>query len=378
MKKKNLLIGLCAICALGGLTSLVSCGGGSSEEPPIIDGGGDGGDKEEEKSIIKSLTAKKEVNEIKIGEVHSADEFYTLLPVKGTLTAKQKKVSIEWDNKEALAISGKSIKALAPGESNVTVTSEVDKTKTCTFKIIVKGVFFNRETSGVISEADDFSKELIEDGATVTTSSSTSLNIFANVEDSTTLYTETKIKYNSTDESEHFPKFGIVFSTFSNPVADEDVANNEVYVFLNAERGNDNAKTEFNQFGVCEVYNSGGWAWNPGITNAQARHCDAAHVSEKTFTVGSEFKLAAARIGSEFHVWLDDTYVFSFNTLDRLFKTSDGKDTLGGVGFFEFNSNITFSGYSVSNKEEEVKAKVNTIETKKFIGQEGMPNWAED
>ncbi len=318
--------------------------------------------------VIKSLTAKNEVVNAKIGETLNVTQLYNLVGYK-SLSAAQKVCTYASDNEKVVKFNSKTLRAVGVGEANITVTSKVDTTKTCSFKVVVKDIYFNRETSGVNSD-DDFDNELIEDGGEVRTKSLMSGDYFVNGIDSTKFMMETEIVIHSVASNEKYPKFGIVVDTMSN--AGEGVSN-RLYYFLDAAIGNSN-NTSWSNFGVCEVFNGSGWAWNAGIGNEVARHQDALYtLPEGNITYETVFKMKLVRNGLAFHLWANDVYAGSVEVLSYLFSDAQGNPATSQVGLFQFQSDATFKNYSATQDEAAVDAAIASIENVTFL-----TNWADD
>ncbi len=376
MKKRNLcLLGLSALL-LGGTLGLASCGNTTKDDTPTVDPnpGDDTGNVEE--SVIKSLTAKESAVNMKLGDTIAYSQFYDLVGTK-TLTTKQKRVTVTSSNPEVVEVAGTTLRALTLGKATIEVVSQTDTTKKCSFEITVTDVYFDRTISSSLSNDDDFTKELKEDGGTVRTGSSSTLDLFVKSEPTSKAYIEGKIQWKGTSVNESFPKMGIVFSTLSNPVVEESMTDNRIVFFFNPE--NCHANTSFDAMGVCEVQNSGNWAWNSGVTNDMARHMDKAYTLESPIGIDGSFKIAVARDKLDFHVWINDTYAYSLTSLHDLFS-ADAGDTpaLTYFGFFEFNSDIVVSEYDYTITESEVDAKIASITSMKKIGEVEGFDWAAD
>ena len=362
----------CILC-LAGCTSLNDLigGGDNTAETPVEgeenQGSENQGNKEEEEeeaqSVIKSLVAKSETVVARVDENKSLPSFYTLTGFK-SLSAAQKKCTYTSSDTSVVKITNTMFKALKPGTAVITVTSNVDKTKTCSFTVVVKDVFFDRSLSKVSAD-DNVDQELIEDGAVLTTADNIQGEYIIKGVQATKLYVSVDIVFTSASASELYPKCGIVFSTTSNTTPSD----NKVYFFLNSEIGN-SGNSSWTDFGVCEVQNGGNWAWNPGVTDANARHKNAMYQSPELVTYGTKFNLAVARDGFDFHVWVNGVYAGSMTTLMDLFGTADDTGlvpALSHAGFFQFNSVVTFSNYSISDDAAEVDAKIASIAEKTYV-----------
>lgn len=386
MKAKKLFILSTAVLLLAGAFSLSSCKKSTTDgETPVTPVNPDKPDdgSEQTESKIKSLTAKSEVVEMKEDESVSAANLYELKGNK--LTAKDKKVTITSEDETVVAVEGTSLTALKVGESKITVVSKVDETKSCSFKVVVTASFFDRKISSVVSSDDDFEHETDEENPYIRTSGSMTMDLYVKSADVAKAYIETKVEWHSTSASEDYPKMGIVFSTESNKVVEDQMTQNKVVYFFNPERAHENGDAAtFTRFGVCEIQNGGNWAWNAGVTNEQARHCDGAYsLAEGVGQNNGSFTMGMIRDGLEFHCFVNGNYVFSFEALHDLFSTSveTSGDALSRFGFFEFNSDVTFSNYSFTVDPTEVDQKIATITTKNSIGDPSSSaaiKWAQD
>ena len=329
--------------------------------------GNNGNNTNDGGSLTITLTATEPSTTVKIGESILLTNFYE---IKGssTLSAAQRACTYESSNPEVVKINNKRAEAVAPGTVTITVTSNVDSSKTCTFQIVVAKTFIDRDLSMIPTE-DDFSKEW--DDATGTGSFRTSSGItnFYYLSDvySTQWYVETDITIHNVNWDDRWPKIGIVAQTKNSQGVETMVA-----FFLNASiglndyydesgnlvHGDDNLN--WNEFGVSEVAQGGHWAWEAGITNSLARHHDYCWNSgESTITYDTTFKLGVARDGDNFHVYINGAYAGSFqlsSELDILYE--DGKALESHVGFYHFSCDATFSNYSATTDATAVAGKV--------------------
>ncbi len=321
----------------------------------------------EPSSPIASLTAKEKSTTLKIGEDLLLTNFYE---IKGNsaLSAAQKACTYESSNPEIVKINGKRAEALASGAVTITVTSNVDNTKTCSFEVVVGKVFIDREMSMIPSE-DDFTNEWDEATGTGSFRTSSGITNFYYIADiySTKWYVETEITVHSVNWDDRWPKIGIVAQNENSQGIETMVA-----FYLNASiglgdyydenghvvRAEDN--NNWNEFGVCEVAQGGHWAWEDGITDSLARHHDYAwNTGENTITYETKFKLGVARDGANFHVYVNDTYMGSFQLsaeLDVLYE--NGQPVASNVAFYHFSCDATFSNYSATADETEVAKKI--------------------
>lgn len=325
------------------------------------------GCQEEPKEIIASLRATETSTTLKIGESILLTNFYE---IKGTstLSAAQRACTYESSNPEIVKINAKRAEAVAPGTVTITVTSNVDSTKSCSFEVVVSKVFIDRELSMIPSE-DDFTNEWDDAKGTGSFRTSSGITNFYYIADiySAQWYVETEITVHSVNWDDRWPKIGIV-------AQNENAAGVETMVafFLNASiglgdyydengnfvRGEDN--NNWNEFGVSEVAQGGHWAWEAGITNSLARHHDYAwNTGASTITYGTTFKLGVARDGANFHVYVNDNYMGSFqlsSELEVLYE--NGQPVASHVGFYHFSCDATFSNYSATADADAVAKKI--------------------
>ncbi len=323
--------------------------------------------KTEPQSAIQSLTATESSTTVKVGESILLTNFYE---IKGTsaLSAAQRACTYESSNPDVVKINAKRAEAVASGTATITVTSKVDPTKSCSFDVIVSKVFIDREMSMIPSE-DDFTNEW--DDATGTGSFRTSSGItnFYYIADiySTQWYVETEITLHTVNWDDRWPKIGIVAQN-----KNESGVETMVAFFLNASiglhdsydengnfiRGEDN--NHWNEFGVAEVAPGGHWAWEAGITNSLARHHDYAwNTGDSKITFDTKFKLGVARDGANFHVYVNDNYMGSFqlsSELDVLYE--NGQPVASNVAFYHFSCDATFSNYLATQDPAEVTKKI--------------------
>ena len=342
----SLVLLACMLCLV-----VTSCGGGQSDKTT------------EAASPIASLTAKEASTTIKIGESILLTNFYE---IKGTstLSAAQRACTYESSNPDVVKINAKRAEAVAPGTATITVTSNVDTTKSCTFEVVVAKVFIDRDLSMIPTE-DDFSNEWDEAAGTGSFRTSSGITNFYYIADiySTQWYVETDITLNEVKWEDRWPKIGIVAQNKNANGVETMVA-----FFLNASiglndyydengnfvKGEDN--NSWNEFGVCEVAQGGHWAWEQGITNSLARHHDYAwNTGDAMITYGTTFKLGVARDGANFHVYINGNYAGSFQLsadLDILYE--DGAPVASHVGFYNFSCDVTYSNYKATADASEV------------------------
>ena len=326
-----------------------------------------GGENNSSASVIESLTATEKSTTLKLGESLLITNFYE---IKGssTLSAAQRACTYESSNPEVVKINAKRAEAVAPGTATITITSNVDNTKVCSFEVVVARVFIDRELSMIPSE-DNFENEWNEETGTGSFTTSSGITNFYYISDinSTKWYVETDITVNSVNWDDRWPKIGIVAQA-----KNSDGVETMVAFFLNASIGFNDYYDEngnlvhgednnyWNEFGVCEVAQGGHWAWEEGITNSLARHHDYAwSTGDNKITFGDTVKLGVARDGANFHVYINGAYVGSFqlsSDLDILYENGQPMDS--HVGFYQFSSDVTFSNYYATADEAAVSAKV--------------------
>ena len=363
-----------AALTLAILVCLMSFGLASCQTPETPDtnkdpGTTDQGGKEENKdpeSVIASLTATESSTEMKVGDTILLTNFYE---IKGTssLSAAQRACTYESSNPEIVKINAKRAEAVAPGTATITITSNADNTKTCSFEVTVSKVFIDRELSMIPSE-DDFTNEWDSESGTGSFRTSSGITNFYYIADieSTQWYVETDITVHAVNWDDRWPKIGIVASGKNSSGVETMVA-----FFLNASIGLNDSWTDaglvkgqdnlnWNEFGVCEVAQGQHWAWEQGITNSLARHHDYAwNTGTNTITFGTTFKLGVARDGMNFHVYVNGNYMGSFalsSELDILYE--DGQPLASHVGFYQFSSDVTFANYFATQDAAKVAEKI--------------------
>ena len=337
----------------------------TDKEPGTTDQGGKEENKDPE-SVIASLTATESSTEMKVGDTILLTNFYE---IKGSssLSAAQRACTYESSNPEIVKINAKRAEAVAPGTATITITSNADNTKTCSFEVTVSKVFIDRELSMVPSE-DDFTNEWDSESGTGSFRTSSGITNFYYIADieSTQWYVETDITVHTVNWDDRWPKIGIVASGKNSSGVETMVA-----FFLNASiglndtwndaglvKGEDN--NVWNEFGVCEVAQGQHWAWEQGITNSLARHHDYAwNTGTNTITFGTTFKLGVARDGMNFHVYVNGNYMGSFalsSELDILYE--NGQPIASHVGFYQFSSDVTFANYFATQDAAKVAEKI--------------------
>lgn len=328
---------------------------------------GDGGSNGDSGVKIVSLTATETSVSVKIGDSILLNNYYE---IKGesSLSAAQRACTYVSSNPEVVKINNRRAEALSSGTATITITSNVDSTKSCSFDVVVGGVFIDRELTMIPSE-DDFSNEWDDETKTGSFRTSSGITNFYYIADiySTQWYVETDITIHSVNFDDRWPKIGIVAAGENSNGAETMVA-----FFLNASiglndtydgsgnliKGQDN--NNWNEFGVCELAEGNHWAWEAGITNSLARHHDYAwNTGASTITFDTTFKLGVARNGADFHVYVNGNYMGSFqlsSSLDILYE--DGQPLASHVGFYHFSSDATFANYSATSNADEVAAKI--------------------
>ena len=364
MKKTIVALTLAILVCLMSFV-LASCQPPETPEPGITDQGGKEDNKDPE-SVIASLTATETSTEMKVGDTILLTNFYE---IKGTssLSAAQRACTYESSNPEIVKINAKRAEAVAPGTATITITSNADNTKTCSFEVTVSKVFIDRELSAIPSE-DDFTNEWDSESGTGSFRTSSGITNFYYIADieSTQWYVETDITVHAVNWDDRWPKIGIVASGKNSSGVETMVA-----FFLNASIGLNDSWTDeglvkgqdnlnWNEFGVCEVAQGQHWAWEQGITNSLARHHDYAwNTGTNTITFGSTFKLGVARDGMNFHVYVNGNYMGSFalsSELDILYE--DGQPIASHVGFYQFSSDVTFANYFATQDAAKVAEKI--------------------
>ena len=374
MKKVITALALCLL-AFTLCFAAVSCNQGDNGGNGDVTGGEQGGGNNDNTNggntdpaeIIASLTATESSTTMKIGDSILLTNFYEL---KGnsTLSAAQRACTYESSNPDVVKINAKRAEAVAPGTATITITSNVDNTKSCSFEVVVARVFIDRELTMIPSE-DDFTNEWDEATGTGSFRTGSGITNFYYIADvySTQWYVETDITLHQVNFDDRWPKIGIVASGENSQGVETMVA-----FFLNASiglndsydesgnfiKGQDNVN--WNEFGVCEVAQGNHWAWEQGITNSLARHHDYCwNTGDNKITFGTTFKLGVARDGANFHVYINGNYAGSFqlsSDLDILYE--DGAPIASHVGFYQFSSDVTFSGYSATTDAEAVAQKI--------------------
>ena len=322
----------------------------------------DEGDEEETPSSpIKSLVATIEHKELKLGEAISVASFYKLTGYK-TLTSKEKKVTIVSSDPDAVKISGNIMTGMiADRNATITITSQADTSKFCSFTVNVKDIFFNR-TYSEINGDDDLSKELVADGGIVSTDGGTSDMLIFNQEASTSFMVETKIAVNKVSDGELWPKFGFVFKQVDE---DKELTLNYMIIFLDGPMNRvQNGEASWTDFGYCEIANATfGWDTQP----ATAKHKEDVFIKNDAINYNEFFTLKCVVDGRKIHTFLGygegeeakEVYMFSVEGQEYIYGDGSG---LGFIpGFFEFNSVVTYKEYSYSTDAEAIAAQMSGV-----------------
>ena len=358
MKKIKLLPITLLLCTLG----LTACGskesGGGKES-----GGENGGDSTPSGEVtptspIKSLVATVESKELKLGEAVSVASFYKLTGYKA-LTSKEKKVNIVSSDPESVKVVGNIMTGMkADGTSTITITSQADQTKSCSFNVSVKDIYFNRTYSEINGE-DDLSKELIADGGIVQTASGMSDMLIFNQKPSTNFMVEAKISVQSVSDGELWPKFGLVFKQVDE---NEDLTLNFLTIFLDGPMNRvADGVANWTDFGYCEIANgSFGWDSNPSF----ARHKEDVFIKNDAINYNEFFTLKSVVEGRKIHNFLGygegesakEVYMFTIEGYEHIYGEGQGHGFI--PGFFQFNSVVTFKEYSYTTDADAIAAQM--------------------
>ena len=360
MKKLKLLPVTLLLLTLG----LTACGGKEGGSSQQGGGGGGGGNttqsSETSDSPIKSLVATAEHVDLKKGEATSVSSYYKLTGFK-TLSSKEKKVTITSSDTAVVKIVGNIMTGLvADGTATITVTSQADTTKSCSFTVLVKDIFFNR-TFSEINGADDLEKELPADGGIIQTTGGTSDMLIFNQEPATSFMMSTKISVNSVSAGENWPKFGVVMKQ----VEDGDLGANFVVLFLDAPMNRvSEGVANWTDFGYCEVAN-GVWGWDS--QPAMNRHKENVFIKDTGIGYEEFFTLTAVIQGRKINMFLGygegesakEVYMFTLEGYADLFGAGEGRGYVPGL--FNFNSVVTFKDYSYSTDADAIAAKMQGV-----------------
>ena len=351
------------------LLSLGLAGCGNSGDAPASQGGGEGSShvqqpsssEEAPSSPIKSLTATVEHLDVKLGESISITQYYKLVGFKA-LNSKEKKVTIVSSNVEAVKIVGAIMTGLVvDGESTITITSQADATKSCSFTVKVKDIYFNRVYSE-INALDDLEHELPADGGYIQTTGGTSDMLIFNQEASTKFMVSTKLAVNSVTDGELWPKFGLVFKQVD---ADKDLTTNYAIFFLDGPMNRVNeGKANWTDFGYCEIM-GGTFGWDSAP--AYARHKEDVFIKDTPIDYNEFFTMTAVVDGRNLHMFLGygegenakEVYMYTLEGYADLFGEGQGNGFI--PGFFQFNSVVTYKDYSYTTDADAIAAKMNGV-----------------
>ena len=345
------------------LLTLGITGCGSANDGNTQQGGGGGGQTttETSTSVIKSLVATVENLNLKLGEATSVSSYYKLTGNK-TLSSKEKKVKIESSNPDAVKVVGNIMTGQqAGGTSTITITSQADETKSCSFEVLVKDIFFNRQYSE-IGGGDDMEKELPADGGMVQTSGGTTDMLIINQKASTNFMVSTKLAVNSVSEGEPFPKFGLVFKQVDE---NEDLTDDFVLSFLDGPMFlTEGGTANWTDFGYCEIAGGVyGWDSQP----AYNRHKEDVFIKKTPINYNEFFTMSAVVQGRKIHMFLGygegeeakDVYMYTLEAYADVYGAGEGKGFI--PGFFEFNSVVTFKDYSYTTDQEAISARMEGV-----------------
>lgn len=375
MKKKNILAALLTCFLATGFVACTNPTTNTDDSKPDVEQSSSEKEDEtsssaqESNSPIKELVALSESVDLSIGTETAFTSFYKITGFK-SLTAKQKRVTVTSSNPEVVKINTNTLTAVALGNATITVVSQADETKTCSFTINVTDCFFDRSITS-ISSTWDVSNEMAEVNPSIKVDTDLGNGIYIRGSEGIKWFVETEITIHEVASSEAWPKFGIVANT---ETFTTDTNNNKVYFFLNAEMLKENNWVDY---GVCEVSNGSSWAWNAGVGNNVARHSDNIYVSSNPVGYNQAFKLGMLRDGFNLHFYINGEYVISALILDTIFGNyneetqSYSTPANAYAGFFSFNSTVTFSNYKFVNDETAVNEMLAAI-TPTFC------EWAED
>lgn len=371
MKKNFSKVLLSSLMAIG----LVSCGGVSSDSSSVSDNPStadssqpissvpsnqpsDTSSAPVDESPIKSLSAKKENVSIKIDEQALLSNYYELKGFK-SLSAKQKRVVVTSSDTNIVSINSKytNMTAVGIGTATITVVSEIDDTKSCSFVVTVEDCYFDRTLTSVDSSWD-ITNEMAAENPFIRVNTNIDQGLYVRNSDGLKWYIETEITLHKVMAGELWPKIGIVANTTDN-IKEKDNVHNKLYYYFDT---NLNQEGQWVNFGVCEVKNIGNWAWNDGISNNVARCNYVVHNSSAPIGYNQTFKMGMVRDGFNCHLYYDGKYMTSIKVLGHIFgeynaETQAYTDPVNCMaGFFAFNAEVTFSNYKFINDPTEVDA----------------------
>lgn len=359
MKKSKFLPIALLLLSLG----LVACGdtGGNTTDPGQQGGGQQEPGGEQQDSVIKSLTATVTNLELKLGEATSVSSYYKLVGFK-TLSSKEKKVTITSSNPDAVKVVGNIMTGMqVGGTSKITITSQADTTKSCSFDVLVKDIYFNR-TYSEINGSDDLEKELPADGGIVQTTGGTSDMLIFNQEASKSFMATTKIAVNSVSDGELWPKFGMVFKQVDE---NKDLSTSFLIVFLDGPMNRvNNGQANWTDFGYCEIA-GGVFGWDS--SHAYARHKEDAFIKKDAIGYNEFFTLKSVVEGRKIHMFLGygegenakEVYMFTVEGYADLFGAGEGNGFI--PGFFQFNSVVTYKDYTYTTDAAAIAAQMEGV-----------------
>ena len=114
---------------------------------------GDGGSK----GPISAIVAKESNAKMKLGERITVSDYYEIKS-GSALKPSQMLCKVTSSDPSIVKISNRSAEAVGIGTATLTVVSQLDETKSCTFDITVTDVFIDRSLTYIPSE-DDFEDE---------------------------------------------------------------------------------------------------------------------------------------------------------------------------------------------------------------------------
>lgn len=309
-----------------------------------------------EESPIEYLRAEKESVILKVDEQAVLSNYYEIKGFK-TLSTKQKKVTITSSDSNIISINKKftAMTAVSVGTATITVTSDIDTSKTCTFEVVVEEAFFDRKLS-FIDPSWDVTHESDPTNPYIKVNTNMDQGLFIRNSDGLKWYVETEVTVHNVFPGELWPKFGIVASTSNHCV---EFVDNKLYFYLDGRMDYENKWTDF---GFCEVLNGYNWAWNKGVDDTMARSSNQVYKNPTDIDYNVTFKMGMIRDGFDCHFFVNGQYGSSLKVLGTIFgnyneTTKDYTDPVNAmVGFFSFNSSITFSNYKYINDSAAVDA----------------------
>ncbi len=329
-------------------------------------------DSSASENVIKTLYATGEIFPLEIGKDLFLTDCYGIEGFS-ELAVYQKRCTYTSSNEKVAKVVGKKLVGIDSGVTQVTVTSVEDTTKSCTFSVKVGKVFIDRTNSYILDDdfTHEWNQETDEPGWFRTTSKYA--NNFYHIKgiDSTVWYVETTIKVHEFGDvsqadgsriPNRWPKIGIVARDSINPsdmvtfFMSATIGINDTWPNGQLVYGADN--NYWNEFGVCEIKN-GQWAWNGGIPNSVARHHDYAWFSDGYITYETEFTLGVARVGLDFHIYINGAYKGSYKIEPSLqiLSSIHGIPAPSKVAFYGFNTDATFSNYYQTTDADEIANK---------------------